>query len=436
MPVIGIHSSYRVVAGLRGALSCLTSFLRVLIRPGSLLEDLSMSPLRTDTRTTFLPFCRPTIGEDEIQGVVECLSSDWLTTGSKAQQFETEFARYVDSRNALAVMSGTAGEHLALLALGIGPGDEVITTSLTWASTVNIITICGATPVFVDVDPNTFNLDVNLIEEKITDRTRAIIPVHFAGLPCDVDRIATIAQQYLLVVLEDAAHAVGTFYKGKPVGSLSPVTVFSFHPIKNMTTGEGGMITTNDDELAKVIRLLRFHGITRETCQRQGKNGSLAYDILRPGLKYNMTDIQAAIGLVQLRRLKGFIQRRGALANLYRERLGEIEEIRLPPKEAQYPTRHACHLFPILLDINRMTIDRLAFIEALKEENIGTGLHFLAVHLHSYYRKTFGFQRGDLPHTEYISDRVLSLPLFPRMEESDVDDVVRAIKKVIYRFRK
>jgi len=389
------------------------------------------------TRSTFLPFSRPTIGEGEIQGVVECLRSGWLTTGPKTRQFEEEFAQYVGSRYALAVTSGTAGEHLALLALGIGAGDEVITTPMTWASTVNIIVLCGATPVFVDVDARTFNMDVESLRARITDRTRAVIPVHFAGLPCDMDAIAAVAEEHDLTVIEDAAHAVGTLYKNQPVGSISPLTVFSFHPIKNITTGEGGMVTTDDDELAQRIRLLRYHGITRESWHRSGRGeGGAGYDILRPGFKYNMMDIQAAIGLAQLRRLEEFIQRRTALAQLYLERLREVEEIQLPAAEAGYPVRHAWHLFTILVDIDRLTINRFEFMDALKEENIGTGLHFQAVHLHPFYRETFGFQRGDFPHAEYISDRILSLPLFPLMTESDVDDVVRAIKKVIHQHRR
>lgn len=375
--------------------------------------------------------------------MVECLRSGWITTGPKTRLFEQQFAAYTGSRHALAVTSGTAGEHLALLALGIGPGDEVITTPMTWASTVNLIVLAGATPVLVDVDPRTYNINPAAVEARLSERTRAIIPVHFAGLPCDMDALTALAGPRGLTVIEDAAHAVGTLYKGRPVGAKQPglpagrsLSIFSFHPIKNITTGEGGMITTDDDELADAIRLLRFHGITREAWQRYGRDGKAAYEILRPGFKYNMMDMQAALGLAQLSRIEGFIARRTELAQRYLELLADVEEIQLPAADAGYPARHAWHLFTILVETDRLEIDRQGVMDALKAENIGTGLHFTAVHLHPFYQETLGFRRGDFPNAERISDRILSLPLFPQMVESDVDDVVKALKRVLHRHRK
>ncbi len=393
---------------------------------------MSGSPLRA----TFLPFSRPSIDEGEIAAVIEVLRSGWITTGPKTQEFETKFAEYCGAPHALAVASGTGAEHLVLLALGIGPGDEVITSPMTWPSTVNIIVAVGATPVLADVDPETGEIDPEEVRRKITPKTKAIIPVHFAGLPCDLDRLAAIAKECGAVIIEDAAHAVGTHYKGRPIGAHGHTALFSFHPIKNITTAEGGMITTHDAALDHRLRLHRFHGVTREPARRAAGQGDAGYDIVLAGFKYNMTDIQAALGLVQLSRLEEFISRRTALAQLYLEQLADVEELRLPAAAAGYPARHAWHLFTALVDVDRLDCDRFGFMDALKQENIGTGLHFLAVHLGTHYRERFGFKRGDFPHAERISERVLSLPLFPRMTEDDVDDVVRAVKTVIHRHRR
>ncbi len=387
-------------------------------------------------RWTFLPFSRPALGEEEVQAVVECLRSGWITTGPRTREFEERFAAYAGARHALAVMSGTAAEHLALLALGIGPGDEIVTSPMTWVSTVSVAELVGARPVFVDVEPGTHNLDPGRLRAAITGKTRAILPVHFAGLPCDMDPIREAAAERGIPVIEDAAHAAGAAYKGRPVGSLSLLTLFSFHPIKNLTTGEGGMITTDDPDLAKRIRLLRFHGITRDSWQRQGAGAGAAYDVLLPGFKYNMTDIQSAIGLVQLARLDALNERRALLARRYLGALDGIEEIRLPASDAGYPARHAWHLFTILVDVDRLTLDRFGFMEAMKVENVGTGLHFLAVHLQPYYRDRYGYRPGDFPEAERVSERVVSLPLFPGMTEADVDDVARAVKKVVRTHRR
>ena len=387
-------------------------------------------------RLTFLPFSRPALGEEEVRAVVDCLRSGWITTGPRTREFEEKFAAYAGARHALAVTSGTAGEHLALLALGIGPGDEVVTSPMTWTSTVNIVELVGARPVFADIEPDTRNLDPAKLRGALTEKTRAIIPVHYAGLPCDMDTIGAIAAERGIPVIEDAAHAAGSTYRGRPVGSLSRLTVFSFHAIKNLTTGEGGMITTDDDALADRIRLLRFHGITRDSWQRQGAGAGAAYDVLVPGFKYNLTDIQSAIGVVQLARLDALNERRESLARRYLDALAGVEEIRLPPTGAGYPARHAWHLFTILVDVDGLTVDRFGFMEAMKRENIGTGLHFLAVHLQSHYRTRYGYAPGDFPVAERVSERIVSLPLFPGMTEADVDAVARAVKKVVRAHRR
>jgi dTDP-4-amino-4,6-dideoxygalactose transaminase len=387
-------------------------------------------------RLTFLPFSRPALGEDEVQAVVECLRSGWITTGPRTREFEERFAVRTGARHALAVASGTAGEHLSLLALGIGPGDEVVTSPMTWASTVNLVELVGARPVFVDIEPGTHNLDPGRLRDALSERTRAIVPVHFAGLPCDMDAIRAVSDERGIPVIEDAAHAAGAAFGGRPVGSLSLLTVFSFHAIKNLTTGEGGMITTDDDALAERIRLLRFHGITRDSWQRQGPGAGAAYDVLRPGFKYNLTDIQSAIGLVQLRRLDALNERRAHLAARYLDALRDVDEIRLPAAAAGYPARHAWHLFTILVDVDRLDVDRFGFMEAMNRENVGTGLHFLAVHLQPYYRERYGYRPGDFPEAETVSERIVSLPLFPGMTEGDVDDVARAVRKVVRTHRR
>lgn len=389
------------------------------------------SPLRA----TLLPFSRPSINAAEIAAVVDVLRSGWITTGPRTLEFEKKFAEYCGAPHALAVSSGTGGEHVVLLALGIGPGDEVITSPMTWPSTVNIIAAVGATPVLADVDPRTFNIDPEQVHRKVTAKTRAIIPVHFAGLPCDLDKLGAIAKESGAALIEDAAHAVGTHYKGRPIGAHGCTALFSFHPIKNMTTAEGGMVTTHDAALDRKLRLHRFHGVTREPAGRAG-GGDPSYDIVLAGFKYNLTDIQSALGLVQLARLEEFISRRTALAQLYLDELADVDELQLPAAEAAYPSRHAWHLFTVLVDVDQLDCDRVGFMDALKKENVGTGLHFLAVHLGTHYRERFGFKRGDYPQAERISDRIVSLPLFPRMTEDDVDDVVRAVKTVIHRHRR
>ncbi len=386
-------------------------------------------------RKEFLPFSIPTIGEEEINEVVDSLRSGWITTGPKVKLFEDAVKEYVGAPFAVALNSATAGLHVALLAMGIGPGDEVITTPMTFAATVNMIVQVGARPVLVDIEPGTLNIDPGLIRAKITERTRALLPVHFAGQPCNMDAIFAIAGEFNLKVLEDAAHAIGTEYAGKRIGSLDSISVFSFHPIKNITTGEGGMVCTRDEHLAEEMSLMKFHGMSREAWKRYSAQGTPNYDIILPGFKYNMLDMQAALGIHQLKKLDAFIDRRTEIAEYYNAAFADVEEI-APPSSAAYDHRHAWHLYTPLIRIERLKIDRDTFMSELKRENIGTGLHFKAVHHHPYYRETLKIPEGELANADYASDRILSLPLFPKMAGEDPRDVVEAVKNVINRNRK
>jgi dTDP-4-amino-4,6-dideoxygalactose transaminase len=383
-------------------------------------------------RATFLPFSIPTIGEEEINEVVDSLRSGWITTGPKVKRFEEAFKQYVGAPFAVPLSSATAGLHLTMLALKLKPGDEVITTPMTFAATVSMIVQGGGTPVLADIEPGTLNIDVQAIRKKITPRTRAIVPVHFAGQPCDMDGIFALAREFGLNVIEDAAHAVGTEYKGARIGSLDSVSVFSFHPIKNITTGEGGMVATRDEQLAEEISLMKFHGMNREAWKRYEASGTPNYDIVMPGFKYNMMDLQAALGLHQLDKLDAFIEIRTLLADFYNEAFYDVEEL-VTPQPVPYEHRHAWHLYTPLIRIEDLSIDRDGFMAQLKGENIGTGLHFKAIHHHPYYRDTLGIAAGELPNADYASDRILSLPLFPLMTLDDARDVVAAVKTVIAR---
>lgn len=386
-------------------------------------------------RSEFLPFSKPTIADDEINEVVESLKSGWITTGPKVKRFEEAFKAYVGAPYAVPLSSATAGLHLTLLALKLDEGDEIITTPMTFASTVSMIVLCGAKPVLVDIEPGTLNIDAAEIREKITPRTRAIIPVHFAGQSCDMDPIFGLAKEFNLTVIEDAAHAAGTEYKGRKIGSLDSISIFSFHPNKNITTGEGGMVCTPDEALAEEISLLKFHGMSREAWKRFAASGTPNYDILLPGFKYNMMDIQAAIGIHQLPKLDGFIEKRREVAEHYNAAFAGVEELALPAY-APYAQRHAWHLYTPLVRIEKLTIDRDQFMAELKTRNIGTGLHYKAVHHHAWYRENMPLPEGSLPHADYASDRILSLPLFPAMTMDDARDVVDAVKDVIARNRK
>jgi dTDP-4-amino-4,6-dideoxygalactose transaminase len=386
-------------------------------------------------RQDFLPFSRPTIEDDEIGEVVDSLRSGWITTGPKVKRFEEAFAAYVHADYAVPLSSATAGLHLTLLALGIKEGDEIITTPMTFASTVSICILCGARPVLVDIEPGTLNIDVTRIREKITPRTRAIIPVHFAGQSCDMDPLLSLAKEFNLTLIEDAAHAAGTEYKGQRTGSLDTVSIFSFHPNKNLTTGEGGMVCTPDESLAEEVSLLKFHGMSREAWKRFAASGTPNYDIVLPGFKYNMMDIQAAIGIHQLPKLDGFITRRTEIAEFYNREFADVAELALPAY-APYDQRHAWHLYTPLVRIEMLSIDRDRFMEELKKHNIGTGLHYKAIHHHAWYKENLPQAAGSLPNADYASERILSLPLFPTMSDGDAADVVEAVKAVIAENRK
>ena len=382
-----------------------------------------------------IPFSRPSIGEEEIEEVVACLRSGWITSGPRTARFEQEFAAAVGAAHAIAVSSATAGLHLAFLALDLRPGDEVITTPMTWPATLNTIVQAGGQPVLVDIEPGTLNLDAELIERKLSKKTRAIVPVHFAGQPCDMDAITAIASSRHLRVIEDAAHAVGTEYRGRKIGSIGDAAVFSFHPIKNITTGEGGMITTADADLARRLRLLRFHGVERDAWKAYGGAQLPFYDVSLPGLKYNLTDLQAAIGIHQLRKLDGFIVRREELACRYDRALAEVPELR-PLGRVPYSCRHAHHLYVVRLDREGLSIDREAFMAAVQAAGVGLGLHFTAAHQLSYYRQRLGNLEAELPVATDESRRIFSLPLYPAMSDGDVDTVVDVLTRTVQAHRR
>lgn len=371
----------------------------------------------------FLPFSRPSISQSAIDDVVECLKSGWIATGPRVSKFTEALQSYFQTPQALPLMSATSGLHLSLLAMNLEPGDEVITTPLTFAATLNTIVLAGGKPVLVDIDPATFNLDLNQLEASITDRTRVIMPVHFAGLPIDLDVLYAIAHRYGLRVLEDAAHAMGAEYKGKRIGSFGDTQVFSFHPTKNITTGEGGCVTTRDPALAEQIARLRFHGIDRQAFNRYGKGGTQDYEVVLPGYKSNMTDIQAAIGIHQVKELDSFIAQRTELAQRYQEALSDWAQWTLP-KRPDYEHVHSWHIYTPLINEEVTGMNRDEFMLAMKERNIGTGLHYRAVHLYPYYRQAFNFKVGDFPHAEDVCERIVSLPLFPSMTDAEHDKVL------------
>lgn len=380
-------------------------------------------------RNEFLPFSPPSIGPDEIAEVIDTLQSPWIGSGPKTQRFATAFARYVGAEHAVPLNSCTAAMHLALAAWGIGPGDEVITTPYTFCSTVNVVLHLGARPVLVDICADDFNIDPSRLEAAITPRTRALLPVHFAGQPARLTAIRAIAARHGLRVLEDAAHAAGARYQGRPIGGDGEAIAFSFYVTKNMTTAEGGMLTTNDATLANQVAQLGLHGMSRHAWQRYSKEGSWRYDVVAPGYKYNMTDIQASLGLHQLDRLPAFLDRRTAIARRYRAELGDLTALRLPTSRPEI--EHGWHLYVIRLDGAQLTIDRDQFIEEMRARNIGTSVHFIPLHLFSYYQDHLGWQPGDFPVAEAAFDGAVSLPLHPGLSDCDVEDVIEAVRSII-----
>ncbi|OAY87283.1 UDP-4-amino-4,6-dideoxy-N-acetyl-beta-L-altrosamine transaminase [Bacillus subtilis subsp. subtilis] len=381
-------------------------------------------------RNHFLPYSLPLIGKEEIQEVTETLESGWLSKGPKVQQFEKEFAAFVGAKHAVAVNSCTAALFLALKAKGIGPGDEVITSPLTFSSTANTIIHTGATPVFADIDENTLNIDPVKLEAAVTPRTKAVVPVHFGGQSCDMDAILAIAQNHGLFVLEDAAHAVYTTYKQRMIGSIGDATAFSFYATKNLATGEGGMLTTDDEELADKIRVLSLHGMSKAAWNRYSSNGSWYYEVESPGYKMNMFDLQAALGLHQLKRLDDMQKSREEIAGRYQTAFQQIPGLITP--FVHDDGRHAWHLYVLQVDEKKAGVTRSEMITALKDEyNIGTSVHFIPVHIHPYYQKQFGYKEADFPNAMNYYKRTLSLPLYPSMSDDDVDDVIEAVRDIV-----
>lgn len=381
-----------------------------------------------------MAFHLPEIDEAEIQSVVETLRSGWLTTGPKVNQFEAEFAKFLGTGQAIAVNSGTAALHLALDAVGVKEGDEVIVPTMTFAATAEVMLYLQARPVLVDCRRDTLNLDPSQIERAITSKTKAIIPVHFGGQPCEMDRILEIAKHHRLKVIEDVAHALPARYQGKIVGTMGDITCFSFYATKTITTGEGGMATTENEEYAERMRIMSLHGISKDAWKRYTAEGSWYYEILYPGYKYNLTDIAAAIGIEQLKKCDRFWEARRRVAAMYDEGFSGLPEIRIPV--CQPDVQHAWHLYVIQLNLERLRIGRNELIELLREEKIGTSVHFIPLHLHPYYRDTLGCRPEDFPNASAVFKRIVSLPVYPRMTDADVQDVIEAVRKIVGQYRR
>ena len=388
-------------------------------------------------RETMLPFNAPYIGAEEIAEVVDTLSSGWITTGPKTKQFEREFAAYVGARFAVALNSCTAGLHLSLVVNHIGAGAEVIVPSLTFGATANVVEHVGARPVIVDVDAETLCVDVQAVERAITARTRAIIPVHYAGLPCALDALHEIARGKNIVIIEDAAHAIGAEYHGKKIGAHSSLVNFSFYANKNLSTAEGGMVTTDDAALEEKLRVYHLHGLSRDAWKRYHSSTYAPPEIVVPGFKYNMTDIQASLGLHQLRRQENFLARREKIAAFYDDAFAELDGIvttQFRPHDNS--ARHALHFYPLLLDTERVPVSRNEILNALLAENIGVSMHFQPLHQMPYYREKYGYAPNDLPNAHNIGAREISLPLQPQMSDTDARDVVNAVTRVVNFYRR
>jgi len=383
-------------------------------------------------RKTFLIFGSPDIQEDEISEVVACMRSGWISTGQKVAQFEGLFKGYIGSKYALALNSCTAGLHLSMLVAGLKPGDEVITTPMTFAATANAILHTGAQPVFVDIEQCSMNINPELIAEKLSPKTKAILPVHLCGRPCNMDPIMEIARRNNLLVIEDAAHAIEAAYKGKKIGTIGEMTVFSFYVTKNLVTGEGGMVTTNNEDYAEKIQTYGLHGMSKGAWRRYSDEGFKHYQIIYPGFKYNMLDIQAAMGIHQFKRLEAGLVRREAIWNRYDAAFKDLPLITPAPPEPD--TRHARHLYTILVKLEDLKADRDTIQQALFEENIGTGIHYISLHLHQYYRERYQFKPDDFPNARFVSDRTISLPLSTKLTDEDGHDVIDAVKKVLGRY--
>jgi dTDP-4-amino-4,6-dideoxygalactose transaminase len=385
-------------------------------------------------RSRYLVFGSPLIGEEEILEVSESMRSGWVGTGPKVKRFEEMFKTFKNCRHAMAVSSCTAALHLSLLVSGIEPGHEVITTPLTFAATANCIVHAGAKPVFADVELKTMNIDPMEIEKKINGKTKAVLPVHFAGRPCEMDGLMELAHRFHLRVIEDAAHAIESLYKGKPVGTFGDLGCFSFYVTKNITTVEGGMVVTDQEELASQVKSLALHGLTQNAWQRFSDEGFKHYQVVCAGFKYNMTDIQASIGIHQLKKMEAQAQRRKEIWEVYQQSFRDLPLIL--PSPTPPDQRHAYHLYTPLLELERVRCRRDEFLQALHKENIGAGIHYVALHLHPFYQKTFGYREGEFPNAEFISQRTFSLPFSAKLTDQDVEDVVQAVKKILAYYRK
>lgn len=396
--------------------------------------------MRVAVRESFLPFSPPLIGAEEINEVVDTLRIGWITTGPKVKSFEDEFAAFLGAQAALALNSGTAALHVSLATLGIGPGDAVVTTPMTFCSSVHVIEQVGAHPILVDIEPDTLNIDPEKIEQVVKSTihhplstVKAILPVHLYGHPCDMDPIMELARKFNLCVIEDAAHALPAKYKGRSVGTIGDLTAFSFYATKNITTAEGGMLTGRP-ELIEEARIWSLHGMSRDAWKRYSDQGSWYYEVIRPGFKYNMTDIAAAIGIQQLKKLPRFQARRREIVQKYNDAFSKFEELQGPVERSD--VEHAWHLYVIRLNLDLLKISRDQFIEELKARNIGTSVHFIPIHLHPYYRDKYGFKPDDFPIAYREYQRIISLPLYPKMSEQDVEDVVEAVTDVLKKFRR
>lgn len=381
-------------------------------------------------RDKLLPYGHQWIDEEDIKAVIEVLRSDWITQGLKVAEFEKEFASYVGARYAIAVSSGTAALHAACFAAQIEKGDEVITTPITFAASANCVLYQGGTPVFADIDADTLTIDPEEIKKKITKKTKALIPVDFTGLPVDLEEIQEIARKYNLIIIEDASHALGATYKGSKIGSISDITIFSFHPVKHITTGEGGMITTNSKEYFERLKLFRTHGITKNKDKLFNYDGPWYYEMQELGYNYRLTDFQCALGISQLKKIDRIIQRRREIVQKYNSEFKDIIEIKIPEINPA-DSNPAWHIYIIQLNLERLKVDRREIFEALRAENIGVNVHYIPIHLQPYYQKRFGYNLGDFPKAENYYSRAITLSVFPKMTDKDVDDVIMAVKKVI-----
>lgn len=387
----------------------------------------------TPVRDTYLAYGKQKIDEDDINSVVKVLKGDYLTTGPIVNEFENSVAKYVGTKYAVAVSNGTAALHMACYAAGISEGDEVLVPAITFAASSNCVLYCGGKPVFIDIDPKSYNIDINKIKEKITNKTKAIIPVDFAGQSVDMDSILKIAEEYNLIVIEDAAHALGSEYKNEKVGSKAHMTEFSFHPVKPITTGEGGVVVTNSKELYEKMILFRSHGITRNSELMTENQGPWYYEQIDLGYNYRLTDIQSALGLSQIKKLDDFILKRREIVNKYNEAFKELKEIGTP-FENEY-SKSGYHIYVLLLNLDKLKCGRKEIFEALQAENIGVNVHYLPVYLHPYYKK-LGYKKGECPVAEDIYNRMITIPLFPSMTDKDIKDVIEAVKKVLNYYRK